>query len=313
MREDEQWRRARAERRERRGARSAIVGLAVFGLTLAGGVWGLTSWLNSRAETPTNSCTAVLPDGGSEALTAEQADNAALITAISLQRGLPALAATIALATAMQESKIRNINYGDRDSVGLFQQRPSQGWGAPDQIMDPVYSTNAFYDGLLKVAGYESMEITVAAQAVQRSGFPDAYAQHELMARAFASALTGHSEGALTCDLGPSESTPEAIASAVAARLERDFHAAAAADAGTTDGEWGGLSAGSPVTLIRASDALPNVPADRAPWAIAQWAVATAWETGADTIAVAGYVWHRAGTGWEALATPLPAGMVAVG
>ena len=94
---DEGWRRARAERREQRGARGALIGLVVFGLTLAGGIWGVTSWLNSRAATPTISCTAVLPDGSSQALTAEQADNAALIAAISLDRSLPARAATIAL------------------------------------------------------------------------------------------------------------------------------------------------------------------------------------------------------------------------
>jgi hypothetical protein len=130
----------------------------------------------------------------------EQAENASLIAAIAKERGLPARAVTIAIATAYQESDLYNINYGDRDSLGLFQQRPSQGWGTEDEIMDPVYSTNAFYDALVRVSGYTELEITVAAQTVQRSAFPNAYAQHEEKARAIASALTGHSPATFTCE-----------------------------------------------------------------------------------------------------------------
>ena len=122
-----------------------------------------------------------------------QARYAGLITAIAVQRGMPARAASIALATAYQESDLRNLDGGDRDSAGLFQQRPSQGWGTLDEVRDPVHATNAFYDALAKVDGYEQLEITVAAQEVQRSGFPDAYADHEADARALASALTGNS------------------------------------------------------------------------------------------------------------------------
>lgn len=129
-----------------------------------------------------------------------QAENASLIAAISVRRGLPPRAASIALATAYQESKLYNIDYGDRDSLGLFQQRPSQGWGTRKQIMDPVYSTNAFYDALVRVAGYETMRITEAAQAVQRSAFPEAYEDHAEDGRILASALTGETRpGAFTC------------------------------------------------------------------------------------------------------------------
>ncbi|MGZ4461122.1 MAG: hypothetical protein ACXVW9_18555 [Nocardioidaceae bacterium] len=138
--------------------------------------------------------------GGLEAdLSTEQAQNAALIAAVGLRRGLPARAVSIALATAYQESKLRNLDHGDRDSVGLFQQRPSMGWGTAKQISDPYYATNKFYDALQRVAGYQSMRITVAAQRVQRSGFPEAYAEHEPDARAVASALTGYSPHAFTC------------------------------------------------------------------------------------------------------------------
>ncbi len=148
----------------------------------------------------TSGCTAEV-DGHTVEVDLEQAENAALITAVALERGMPARAASIALATAYQESKLYNIDYGDRDSVGLFQQRPSQGWGSVAQLTGPVYATNAFYDALQKVDGYDSMEITVAAQEVQRSGYPDAYADHEKDGRALASALTGNSRAALWCDV----------------------------------------------------------------------------------------------------------------
>ena len=139
--------------------------------------------------------------GHSVALDPDEARYAGLITAIAVQRGLPARAASIALATAYQESGLRNLRGGDRDSLGLFQQRPSQGWGTPEEILDPVYATNAFYDALVRIDGYEDMEITEAAQRVQRSAFPDAYADHEADARTLASALTGNSPRAFACRL----------------------------------------------------------------------------------------------------------------
>ena len=145
----------------------------------------------------------------------DQAANAALITAVAVRRGLPARAASIALATAMQESKLRNIGHGDQagpDSRGLFQQRPSQGWGTAEQVMDPYHATNAFYDALVKIPGYQSLEITDAAQQVQRSAYPEAYAQHEAMARAFASALTGQTAAGLDCSLRAPDEAGDAAA-----------------------------------------------------------------------------------------------------
>ena len=126
---------------------------------------------------------------------------AATIEAVAEKRGLPARAATIAIATAIQESKLRNLKYGDRDSVGLFQQRPSQGWGTVEQILDPVYATNKFYDALVKVDGYEGMRITEIAQEVQKSAYPEAYADHEQEGRLLASTLSGHSPEGLGCRL----------------------------------------------------------------------------------------------------------------
>ena len=132
-------------------------------------------------------------------VTTEQAENASLIAAVAVRRGLPARAASIALATAYQESKLRNLDHGDRDSLGLFQQRPSQGWGTAAQIRRPYYSINKFYDELEKIDGYRTMRITEAAQKVQRSGFPEAYEDHAEDGRALASALTGYSPARFSC------------------------------------------------------------------------------------------------------------------
>src|SRR3954463_6535257 len=139
-------------------------------------------------------------------LSPEQMGNAATITAVAVRRRLPARAATIAVATAMQESKLVNLDYGDRDSLGLFQQRPSQGWGTRKQVTDPVYAANAFYDVLVKVEGYRTLPVTKAAQKVQRSAFPSAYAAHEADARVLASALSGNSGAAFSCVFSPTHS-----------------------------------------------------------------------------------------------------------
>src|SRR5215213_4622525 len=114
-------------------------------------------------------CSAVV-DGREVEVSPEQAGNAATITGIAVRRRLPARAATIALATAMQESRLRNLDYGDRDSLGLFQQRPSQGWGTPEQVRDPVYAAGKFYDHLVQVPDWQTRRLTEASQLVQRSG-----------------------------------------------------------------------------------------------------------------------------------------------
>lgn len=122
-------------------------------------------------------------------LPAEQVPNAATIVAVGLSLDVPKKGQIVALATAMQESRLRNLNYGDRDSLGLFQQRPSQGWGSAQQIRDPLYASEQFYKHLLKVNGWQQMTVTQAAQAVQKSGLPDAYAQWENLATALQEAI----------------------------------------------------------------------------------------------------------------------------
>lgn len=112
-------------------------------------------------------------------LSAEQQANASAIIGVGRQMKVPVRGQVAAVATAMQESSLRNLPYGDKDSVGLFQQRPSMGWGSREQIMDPSYSSRTFYRRLMKVDGWQDMSVNDAAQRVQRSGFPNAYAQHE--------------------------------------------------------------------------------------------------------------------------------------
>jgi len=134
--------------------------------------------------------------GSVTALTAEMAANARLIIAVGRQAGASDAALVVALAAAAQESGLRNIDYGDRDSLGLFQQRPSSGWGTQAQVMDAERSTRAFFGGpvnpnpgvtrgLLDIPGWEAMTLTQAAQAVQISGHPDLYAKWETSARSW--------------------------------------------------------------------------------------------------------------------------------
>ncbi len=107
----------------------------------------------------------------------EQVANARIIVTIGRERQVPDAARVIAVATALQESSLRNLKGGDRDSIGLFQQRPTQGWGTPAQLSDPAYQTHKFYDKLLRVDGWQKMRFTEAAQAVQVSAYPEAYAK----------------------------------------------------------------------------------------------------------------------------------------
>ena len=164
--------------------------LAIVALLVVVGV----AWARAADDIPAaGRCTV---DGGSVTVTAEQAGHATTIARVGRERGLPDRAIVIALATAQQESGLRNLDYGDRDSLGLFQQRPSQGWGTPAQVQDPVYAAGKFYDGLVQVPGWETGRLTEVAQEVQRSGFPEAYQKHEAMAQELTAALT---DNALTC------------------------------------------------------------------------------------------------------------------
>ncbi len=236
-------------------------------------------------------------DGAAYRLSSEQAVNAATVAAVGGARGMPERAVTIALATALQESALINIGHGDRDSLGLFQQRPSQGWGTAERITDPVYSANRFYERLEKVAGYSRLPLTVAAQRVQLSGYPQAYAKHEPDATLLAAALTGRSEATLTCGGGGVRA--QGSPAAVRAALVRDFGQDALAPVGAEVPEG---SAGAPAESAPEAGAREVVlPVSGGPggaqgarqrgWELAHWAVANAAALGVGKVVHAGREW----------------------
>ena len=294
---------------------------ATIGAVVALGAVATALVLVDRGGVPsildTSGCTAEV-DGHSVDIDLEQAENAALITAISIERGMPARAASIALATAFQESKLYNLDYGDRDSVGLFQQRPSQGWGTAKQLQDPVYATHAFYDALTRIDGYREMEITEAAQAVQRSAYPDAYADHEDDARALASALSGNSPETMWCDVpgdadAASDDLDEQGLVARAAVVRRDLEARfGALSLGGFDpqGVSSGHMEGSAHYEGRAIDVFFR-PVDaentRRGWALATYLVANAHRLDIDTLIFDDRIWEagsRSDDGWTDYRVP---------
>ncbi|MBT2409369.1 C40 family peptidase [Streptomyces sp. ISL-12] len=141
-------------------------------------------------------------------LPGEQIPHAQTIVATGISLDVPRRGQIVALATALQESRLRNLAYGDRDSLGLFQQRPSQGWGTADQIRDPVYASTQFYNALLKVSGWQQMTVTQAAQAVQRSAYPDAYAKWEPLATALQQAIVATLPNGSTSGSGTGTAEP---------------------------------------------------------------------------------------------------------
>lgn len=261
-----------------------ILFAALVGVITAG---ALILWRQSdNLFGPTDGCDATV-SGVDATLDTSQAQYAALIAAIGMQRGLPARAVSIALATAYQESKIQNLPGGDADSLGLFQQRPSQGWGTSAQIMDPVYATNAFYNALVKIPHYQSLDITVAAQQVQHSAYPSAYAQHESEARTVASALTGFSPAAFTCVVTGDNALGSAAQ--VISGLERGYGSAIA-----------------PQRSIRQNVAVTvpsSVAGRRLGWSVAQYAVAMAADLHIKAVLFDGKRWDTgtpSSKGWRA-------------
>lgn len=177
---------------------AVLIVAAVF-LATGFGIWVLLLKPSPKSTyIPTDQCIASA-DGHQVSITLDQAKNVSIITGEALNRGLGTKAATIALATAYQESYLINVDYGDADSLGLFQQRPSQGWGSEKQIMDPWYSSGRFYEELVKFRGWQNGDITEYAQKVQRSAYPDAYRKHEANAIALAKVFTGQAGAGLSC------------------------------------------------------------------------------------------------------------------
>jgi hypothetical protein len=212
------------------------------------------------------------PAGNDYGLDTDQTQNAAIIAATAHRAGLPDHAVTVALAAAFQESKLRNLPYGDRDSVGLFQQRPSQGWGTPAELLDPIYASDAFYSRLRKISGWQTMPVADAVQRVQHSADGSAYAQWEDEGRALARALTGQAPATLSCQF-PNRKHNSAAG----------FHAAVDRQLGST--------------------ALVDTPSQARGWAIASWVVANADAFGVHTVSYGSMRWTSTKTKWLPVTT----------
>lgn len=248
---------------------------------------------------PPAGCVATLGSARA-AVDSEQAANASLIATIALARGLPRRAVVVALATALQESKLHNVDYGDADSLGLFQQRPSQGWGTPAQVRDPTHATNAFFDALVALPDWRHLAVTVAAQRVQRSAYPDAYAVHEPEAAVLAAATTGSPAGLACTRAG----TAVVAAPTLVAGLRTAFTGAAPlvrADPATVAPAAGPVPAA--LTLHVAVGRVGG-PASAAQWSVASWLVARADRFGIGSVRVGNREWTvRSGSdGWSVTA-----------
>jgi cell wall-associated NlpC family hydrolase len=191
---------ARAGRRRRSGVWIAGGAVGVVGLLgtvtillplLMYGGTGLGIDDSSTAAQPSGCAPLAVRDGVSVTLDGDQQANARTIITTGKQLGVPPQGLVVAVATALQESTLRNLDYGDRDSVGLFQQRPSTGWGTVAQLTDPPTAAGKFFRALLQVPGWQSLPVTVAAQTVQRSAFPMAYAKWEALATSLVNSVTG--------------------------------------------------------------------------------------------------------------------------
>lgn len=230
-------------------------------------VWRSTS---KAAHIASSQPCAVTISSATYRLDSDQAANATTVAAVGKRLGLADHAVTIALAAALQESGLRNLGHGDRDSLGLFQQRPSQGWGTPEAILTPRLAAARFYERLATVAGWQTLSVSAAAQRVQRSAAPSAYADWEAEARALAQAMTGESGGGLACQYA---SAPSGLRRTIVDN--------------TLAAELGSPGSGALVTAARG-------------WTIASWLVAHARSLQISTVTFAGRTWTRSSGAWQA-------------
>jgi hypothetical protein len=210
------------------------------------------------------------PSGQPVGLTVGQAGIAATIAGVASHRNMPTRAVAIAYATALQESKLANLHYGTLDSVGVFQQRPSEGWGTAQQIEHPVYATERFFAALVQVPRYRRLPIYQAAQDVQRSADGSAYGQYAGVGTVLARAFTGTQPHAVWCSYGSPVGKPRLAAARTA--LEDAF---------------GKLGAG----LTADPAARVDVTGTRQGWAVAAWLVSHAASYGISDVRYAGQVW----------------------
>jgi hypothetical protein len=258
-----------------------IVGAAVLSVAAAIGAYLLRHAELPRVPTAQGSACLVSTDDGQVSLDADQMASAATIAAVGIRRDVPSRAIVVALATAFQESKLRNLTYGDRDSLGLFQQRPSQNWGSAKQVRDPRYASGRFYDALLKVRNWQKLRVTDAAQRVQRSAFPEAYQQWADEAEILTAALTGSASGAVACTV---LNQPASRGSAAAKALDESFRK-----------DWGNSA---PVAAGEITGVVLAASSERIGWQYAHWLVAHATDRGVESVRFGSRQWTARGGGW---------------
>jgi hypothetical protein len=298
-----------AERPSTRRLRAVVLTGSALVLAVAGYLaFGARHGITPAAPPPAPGCqagtgAAAIPLGTG------QAGIAATIAGVAARHQLPRRAVTIALAAALQESQLQNLDYGDRDSVGVFQQRPSQGWGTTAELEDPVYATTRFFAALVRVPGYASLPVDQAAQDVQHSADGYAYEQWAGVATLLTGYFTGTSPAAVSCWYTPA-GQPD-LAGALE-QLTRTFgpEGRNGVLAGITTDRSGKKKADGSVAVVHAQR-------DGA-WTVAGWLVAHAQQYGISQVRYAGYVWNAAdgSMGWQRAgktASPVPRGSIVAG
>jgi hypothetical protein len=273
----------------------AIVGTTLVLVLVVAGYAIYHSFRNVTPAPPPPGCQA---GTGEQAISLdpEQAEVAATIAGVAARHRLPRQAVTIALATALQESKLHNLDYGDRDSVGIFQQRPSEGWGSASQLQDPVYATTKFYAALTQVHGYARLPVYQAAQDVQHSADGSAYQQWTVVAGQLAGYFTGKSPHGVSCWY-----TPAGQANLAGAEQQ----------IGQTFGPAGQEAVVVRITTDRSgqknakSTAVLHV-RQAAAWTVASWLVAHAEAYHLSEVRYAGFTWKAANgsMGWQRESDP---------
>jgi len=252
--------------RTRRGGTALVVVVLVLGALAFG---ARTLWQAAQSVVKPDGC-----DFGSYSLQTDQAQVASVILGVVLKRDLPERAAVLTIGAALQESKLRNLaaGQGDRDSVGVLQQRPSQGWGSAEDLADVQYATGKFLDAVVKVPNWENDSLATVVQTVQFSADGSAYARHEDEAQAISDALFGNIAAGVSCRISkPSRSaTPATVLAAL-----------------TTD-----LPVAKPTVSAR------TITVTGAGWATTAWLVCNADRLGIESVRYAGKRWKYSG-GWK--------------
>jgi hypothetical protein len=270
--------------------RRVVVVLAILTLVLGGLAYaGYRIYQRVSAALIVPGCQA---GSGASALPIDQgqAPIAATVAGVAARMGLPLRALEVGYATALQESKLTNVTFGDRDSVGIFQQRPSQGWGTTAQLENPEYASAAFFSALVKVPNYQSLPIDQAAQDVQHSADGSAYSQWDDTAEILAVSYvtTPH---AVACWYTPAAKTRAKLTSA-ANGLVSVFGPAGAASDGAVLQTVGSSRSGLEIQARPQNG-----------WTVADWLMSNASTYGLTKVSYDGWEWSASltETSWQAV------------